>query len=219
MKPWPLEFIGRHAGWLAALCGVLAALAFGVALEGYSHAQHPLALLGARGMPRALAFNLSGFVMPGLLAAVAAIALRARLPGDAGWPVRIGTQLLLLSALAFAAQGLLALDPDDLDGATSRWHATAWTLWWIAAAAGAASMAAGLLRRPGWRAFSLAAGIASLLVAGLSLSPPGSWPAGIAPRIAFGAWLGLFVLAGRAGAAPLSRGAASSPGSSSTTRR
>lgn len=207
MKPSALEFTGRHAGWLAALCSVLAALGFGAALEGYSQVQHPLALLGARGLPRALAFNLTGFVMPGLLAAVAAIALRGRLPGDAGWPARIGAQLLLLSALAFAAQGLLPLDLDDLDGPISRWHATAWTLWWIASAAGAASIAGSLLGRGGWRAFALAALIASVLIAAFSLSPPGAWPAGIAPRIAFGAWLGLFVLAGRAG--PASRSAPS----------
>jgi hypothetical membrane protein len=200
MKPGAVESIGRHAGWLAALCVVAAALGFGAVLEGYSQAQHPLALLGARGVPRALAFNLTVFVMPGLLASLAAIALRVRLPGDAGWLARIGAQLLLLSALAFAAQGLLPLDPDDLDGPVSRWHATAWTLWWIASAAGAASIAGGLWRRRGWRMFAWAALIASALVAGFSLSPSGAWPAGIAPRIALGAWLALFVLGGRAGA-------------------
>jgi len=199
MKPNAGDFIGRHAGWLAALCGVLAVLGFGAALEGYSQAQHPLALLGALGLPRALAFNFFGFVIPGVLAAVAAIALRARLPGDAGWAARIGAWLLLLSALAFAAQGVLPLDPDDLDGPISQRHATAWTLWWIASAAGAVSIAGGLLRRRGWRAFAWAALVASGLIAGFVLSPPGTWPAGIAPRIAFGAWLGLLILAGRAG--------------------
>jgi len=221
MKPNAGDFIGRHAGWLAALCGVLAVLGFGAALEGYSQAQHPLALLGARGLPRALAFNLTGFVIPGLLAAAAAMALRARLPGDAGWSARIGARLLLLSALAFAAQGLLPLDPGDLDGPISQWHATAWTLWWIAAGAGALSIAAGLLRRPGWRTFACAALVASVLIVVLALSPPQSWAAGVAQRIALGAWFGLLVLAGRAwtGAAHVSRGAASSPGSSPPARR
>ena len=200
MKPNTGNFIGRHAGWLAALCAVLAVLGFGAALEGYSQAQHPLAWLGASGFPRALGFNLSGFVIPGVLAAVAAMALRSRLPGDAGWPARIGARLLLLSALAFAAQGLLPLDPDDLDGQASQWHATAWTLWWIASAAGAVSIAGGLLRRREWRAFAWVALIASGLIAVFSLSPPGDWPVGIAPRIALGEWLVMLMLAGCAGA-------------------
>lgn len=191
------ELIGRHAGWLAALCGVLAALGFGAALEGYSPAQHPLALLGAHGVPRALAFNIFGFVIPGVLAAGAAMALRSRLPADAGWPARIGARLLLLSALAFAAQGLWPLDPGDLDGATSQWHATAWTLWWLAAAAGAASLAGGLLRRRGWRAFAWAALVAAVSIGMLSWSPTERLPAGIAQRIAFGAWLALLVFTGR----------------------
>lgn len=201
MKRSATDFIGRHAAWLAALCGLLAALGFGAALEGYSHAQHPLALLGARGLPRAPAFNLSGFVIPGVLAAAAAISLRARLPGDAGWPARIGAWLLLLSALAFAGQGLLPLDPDDLDGPVSQRHATSWALWWITSTAGALLIAGGLLRRPGWRTFAWAALVASVLIVVLALSLPGTWPAGVAPRIAFGAWLGLLVLAGRAGTA------------------
>lgn len=187
----------QHAGWLAASCFALAAIGFGGGLDGYSHAQHPLAFLGARGVPRALAFNLLGFVVPGALAASAAIAWRAGLPGDAGWPARIGARLLLLSALAFAAQGLLPLDPADLDGPASQWHATVWTLWWIAAGAGALMIAGSLLRRPGWRTFAGIALLASGLIVASALAPPGPWPAGVAQRIAFGVWLGLLLLAGR----------------------
>ena len=199
MKPGAIAAIGRHAAWLAALCAVLAAAGFGAVLEGYSQAQHPLALLGARGVPHALAFNVAGFLVTGLLAAAAAMALRGRLPVDAGWTARIGARMLLLSALAFAAQGLLPLDPGDLDGATSRWHATTWTLWWIAATAGAACVGVGLLRRPGWRALAWIALPASALVAWFALAPPGGWPAGIAPRIGFGAWLGLVAASAAAG--------------------
>lgn len=192
--------IGNHAGWLAMLCCAAAAIGFGAALDGYSQARHPLALLGARGSPHALAFNLSGFVLPGLLAAVAATRLRDRLPDAAGWLARVGARLLLLSALAFAAQGLWPLDPGDLDGAASRRHATVWTLWWIAAAAGGVSIAAGLLSRPRWRVFACAALLAATVIAASALAPPATWPAGIAPRIAFGAWLGLWLVAARAGA-------------------
>ena len=216
-----LDPVSHHAGLLALSLCALSVMGFGAALDGYSQLQHPVALLGARGMPHAAAFNLLGFVLPGVLAAWAAVGLRGPLPGDASWAARIGARLLLLSAFAFAAQGWFPLDPDDLDGPISQWHATAWTLWWIAAGAGALSIAAGLLRRPGWRIFACAALIASVLIVVLSLSPPESWPAGVAQRIALGAWLGLLVFAGRAseGAAHVSRGAASSPGSSPPARR
>lgn len=200
MKRNPADRVGGHAGWLAMLCAVVAAIGFGAALDGYSQAQHPLALLGARGVPRALAFNLAGFVLPGLLAAVAAIVLRRRLPANAGWLARIGAQLLLLSALAFALQGLLPLDSADLDGPVSRRHAIAWTLWWIAAAAGGMAIAAGLLRQREWRVFACAALVAALVIAVTAMAPPATWPAGIAPRIALCAWLGLWVLAARTGA-------------------
>ena len=199
MTPAAMDITGRRAAWLAALCAVLAAWGFGAALEGYSQSQHPLALLGARGVPRALAFNLAGFVVPGLLAATAAIALRARLPVEAGWTARIGARMLLLSGVAFAAQGLLPLDPGDLDGATSGRHATAWTLWWIAAAAGAAGVGIGLPRRPGWRALAGIALLTSALVAWFALAPPAGWPAGLAPRLGFGTWLGLLLASGAAG--------------------
>lgn len=204
MKRSARDTIWRYAGWPAALCWVLAAVVSGAWLAGYSHSEYPLAFLGARGFPHASAFNLGGFVVPGLLAAAAAMALRGRLPGDAGWPAWIGARLLMLSALAFAAQGLLPLDPDDLDGPASQWHATAWTLWWIASGAGALSIGCGLLRQPAWRAFAGAALLAAVLVVVFALVPPTLWPAGAGQRLAFGAWLGLLVLAGHA---PADRGA------------
>src|SRR3546814_11255366 len=83
-------------------------------------------------MPHALAFNVLGFVLPGVLAALVAWRLRASLDDGAPWAARIGAWLALLSALAFAAQGLLPLDPRDLAADASRMHATMWTLWWVA---------------------------------------------------------------------------------------
>ena len=70
----------RLSGLMAALLFVLAVLGFGAGLDGYAQARHPVALLGAHGVPHALAFNLLGFVLPGLLAAVVAERLRRRLP-------------------------------------------------------------------------------------------------------------------------------------------
>lgn len=165
--------------WLAALLG------FGAMFDGYSHARHPVALPGAAGIDHALAFNVLGFLLPGLLVAWAALRLRAMLD-HAGWPARIGAHLWLLSALAFAAQGVLPLDPEEMDAGSSRLHAVAWSLWWIAFLPGAVMLA---LRS---RTFAVALGIAAavLPVAALLM------PVGLSQRVAIAAW---FVLVGVAG--------------------
>lgn len=159
------------AVWLAALVG------FGAAVAGYSHLQHPVALLGARGIGMPLAFNALGFVVPGALVAIAAWRLRDAL-GHAGWSARIGAMLWTLSALAFTAQGLLPLDPEDLDAPSSRLHAVAWSLWWIAFVPGAALLA---LRS---RTVLMAAVVAAAVVAIAALL----WPAGLAQRVGIAAW-------------------------------
>lgn len=171
------------AGWAAALACVAAAVAGGMRLDGYSHALHPLALLGAAGVPGASAFNVAGFIVPGAVAALVALGLYRALPETAGWLPRIGARMLLLSAVAFAAQGLLPLDPQDLDGAGSGLHASAWLAWWVAFIAGAPLLAAGLGRI---RVVTIATAcvlVAMMLVPQSLLEPP------LAQRIAFAAWL------------------------------
>lgn len=188
--------VARYAGIAAAILFTAGIAGFGAALEGYLQSQYPVALLGAKGFPHASAFNLVAFVLPGMLAGVVAMDLRRRLPDDAGWPLRIGAQLVFLSALGFIAMGLLPLDPGDLESEISRYHGTAWMLWCVAFIAGAWLLAAGLLRRPGWRLFACLSLFVALvvLVAGFVLS--GVIAAGIAQRLAFGVWLGWLILAG-----------------------
>ncbi|MDH5832047.1 DUF998 domain-containing protein [Luteimonas sp. M1R5S18] len=174
----------RGLAGAAALLALCAAVGLGAALPGYSQLAHPLALPGAQGVPRALAFNLMVFVLPGALLATVAWRLRGRLPGDSGLTARLGSTLLLLAALAYATQGLLPLDPDAPDAGASRLHATAWTLWWIAFLAGTALLAAG------GRALRPAAAAAWVMVFGLGVLAPGLLGAGISQRLAFAAWFG-----------------------------
>jgi hypothetical protein len=182
MRANPTTTAAAAAGllWLAAVFG------FGAMLDGYSHTQHPVALLGARGIERALAFNVLGLVLPGLLVAWAAMRLRDAL-GDAGWSARIGAHLWLLSALAFAVQGLVPLDPEDLDAGASRLHATVWSLWWLAFLPGTLMLA---LRSRGFAVALLAAAV--VVVAGALLTP-----AGLSQRIAIVVWFALVLAAGR----------------------
>lgn len=186
-------------GALAALVFAGAVAGFGVALSGYSQVWHPVAVLGAKGVPHALGFNLLGFVLTGVLAAVAALDLRHRLPADAGWPARVGAQLLLLSALGFIALGVLPLDPDDLHNEASSLHATAWLLWWVAFVPGAALFAFGMRGRSRWRPVVTASIVAAAVVLFSALIAVALMPAGIAQRLGYAAWLGWLCVASRAG--------------------
>lgn len=185
-----------HAGWLGGAVFLLAVTGFGAALPGYSQAQMPVALLGARGFPHALWFNLLAFVVPGALAGVAAMVLRRALPAGAGWKARIGAQLVFLSALAFIAMGLLPLDAHDLDSEASRLHGTAWMLWTVAFVPGALLLGLALLAKPAvaWPSLVAAAGV---LLAGFVFTD--FMPAGLAQRIAFGLWFVWLAVAGKTG--------------------
>lgn len=193
-----------HARWVltaALVCGC-ALLALGAQVEGFSHAWHPVALAGAAGVPGAALFNTMVFVLPGLVLILVGGQLRGALPADASWPPRIGASLLQLSALAFAAQGLLPLGLEGIDSGTSRFHATAWMAWWIAFAAGA-PLFLSALGRGRWPVLA-----AVLLVLALSLLA-GEWmPAGVAQRAAFAVWFGAFWWIARG----VSRGAVSARG-------
>ena len=189
----------RFCGLVALMMFVAAAIIFGAMLDGYSHREHPLALLGAVGVPRALAFNAFAFVLPGLLVAVVFWTIRLLLPAKAGWQLRIGTQLAVLSALAFATQGLLPLDPDDPAGQANTLHALAWTVWWIAFAAAGVLLAFG---GPS-RGFRWAMAVSVVATLWLALPP---WPgamAAFAPRLAFVVWFVWVAWVSRE--APLSR--------------
>ena len=193
------------AAALALFAGAL--LAARIGLPEYAHRLHPLGLRGAIGMPWAFAFNLFAFVLPGVLLLWAGQRLRDAL-GDAGWLARIGSVLVQLSALAFAAQGVLPPDAGDSDATASRMHALAWMLWWIAFVPGVLLLAVGARRGIG---FSLACLLAGLLVPLLAVfAPVGSW-VGLAQRLAFATWFGWWLVASRA--------SASTPGSSTTAGR
>lgn len=204
ISPTQLSLPQRLAPALAAL-SLLAALALaGVVSPGFSYLATPLALPGARGEPLAWAFNALAFVLPGLLLAWRAFAARGAL-GAARWPVRIGLQLAQLSALAFAAQGVLPLDPTDLDAAASRGHALAWSLCWLAFVPGALLLA-------GSRIGGVPAGALALLATLCAFAAPAWLGAPLAQRVAWGLWLAWWLAA-------FSRGAASGPGSSRPARR
>ncbi|WP_343543637.1 DUF998 domain-containing protein [Stenotrophomonas pavanii] len=180
--------LDRWLGLLAAVAFVLAVAGFGAGLDGYAQGRHPVALLGARGVPHALAFNLVGFVLPGLLAAGVAERLRRTLPTGAGWAPRVGSQMLLLAGLAFAAMGALPLDVDDLHGPASQLHASAWMIWVLGFVAGSVLLAVSDLRQAHGRALGVLALGCGVLAALAAFALQVVLPAPLAQRLAFACW-------------------------------
>lgn len=162
-----------HAGWVAGAAFALALGWAGAQLEGYEHARHSVGVLGSTRSPVAGGFNAVGYELPGVLLALFALALRARLHEHAaGFAARLGADLMLVSGLAFAAQGLLPLVLSDSDGAASQRHVMALTFALLAMLASMAVLGGGLRLMPGWRPLPQAGmALAALLL--LSLA----WPA------------------------------------------
>ena len=208
-------------GGIAALSFAIAVIAFGSMLHDFRQSLHPVALLGAATVPHALAFNVFAFLLPGALAAWIAMALRTALPNDARWATRIGARLILLSTLAFAAQGLLPLDPDDLEAPATHLHATSWTLWWIAFVPGALLLAAGRRNVGTWRSLASISVVAALLMLVFAASPWHWLQSGVTQRLAYAAWFGWLLACGAAVDAmrAANRAAASAAGSSPPARR
>jgi hypothetical membrane protein len=195
MNTWVL----RHTALLGALIFTVALIAFGAMWPGYSHLHFPFDALGARDVPQANAYNLLGLMWPGLMAAMAMMQLRQRLPTPSGWPLRIGAQLVLLSCLGLVAMGLLPLDPTDLHNPASSWHATAWMLWWVSFCPGAWLLAWGLRGQAAWRGLARASALAPLLLLALVLVGVAFLPAGLVQRLTLALWWGWLILAGRSG--------------------
>ena len=179
----------------AAIVFAATVVGFGAALDGYSQAVHPVGLLGARGLPHALAFNVLGFVLPGVLAAFVAWRLRMAVGDGAPWASRIGARLALLAALAFAAQGLLPLDPRDLESDASRLHATMWTLWWVSLLAGAVLLAFGSRAGGPRRVLAAASAVLAAVVVLLAVLPLDLLAPAVAQRVVFAAWLAWGIVA------------------------
>lgn len=175
------------AGTLAGLWFAGALLFFAARVPGYVHALHPPALLGAAGMPDAFAWNLLGFVVPGLLAALALHGVYTALrSGGAGGVARVGATLLLISALAFAGQGLVPLRLGQaLDAGPARMHIALWMLWWLSALVGYVALTLGNLRRPTSALAALLAGTIMLLALHATVLP---LPGGMRERVALAAW-------------------------------
>jgi len=170
-----------------------------VSLPGFHPARHPLALLGAVGVPGALLFNVLGWCVPGLLASLLVVVLQ-RACGQASAAARVGLHMLLLGAVAFTALGVFPLQVEALDGPQSQLHASVWMIWALAWIAGSGLLAFGLRGAHAWAALVRMTVMTAAVIGVAAFALPSLLPAPVAQDIAFLAWAGWLL-----GAAPLAR--------------
>jgi len=194
--------VSRRAAVAAALVFWPALFAFAAAYPGYSHSTRAISELGAFGAPHALAWNLIGFVVPGLLLAYCGAGVALAIDGRR----RSLFWLLVISGLAFAGAGVCPAEMrHGVPIMQSGW--TAAHLVMISASGvpwviGALVLIGSARRSSRWRHLTAATvGLALLAVAGLGTNIlSGSIPAlahvpGLAQRIAFGAYFAWFLVA------------------------
>jgi len=176
-------------GPLAAVIWLVAVVVFGASLDGYDQLRHPVSLLGARGVSGGELFSAVGFILPGVLAAIAMFDLVLRMPASAPRSLRVGGQMLLLAGVAFAAMGLLPLDADDIENRASQLHASAWLLWLVAFCAGAIALRLGADKNSPWRSLATLALVCALWSACSAFLFQAAMPVAMAQRLAFLGWL------------------------------
>ncbi len=132
-NPWP-----GLVGPAAAAVFAVALVGFAARHEGYTHGTKAVSELGAAGAPDALAFNVFGFGLPGVLIIMLAMVLHVRLAGRRR--AVLGPALLALSGLSLVLAGVFPVDMTRLQAPTSVAHfvaaqatGLAWTasLFWL----------------------------------------------------------------------------------------
>lgn len=100
----------RNAGFLgigACIIFCAAVFIFGALRPAYSHFVNAISELGAHGTPNASLWNLMGFIVPGLLFAVAGGAIAGSVGSKQSRKPIFARWLLIISGLAVAGQGII----------------------------------------------------------------------------------------------------------------
>lgn len=197
----------NYLGW----CGPAAAVFFAASVmgfaalrhDGYSHATKAVSELGAMGAENALAFNVLGFMVPGLLVILLAVAC-GRMVGSG-----FGAFYLAVSGAALTASGLLPADMAHRDGQATLLHGIAAIVSGLAFAIAVFPIGAAMRKTPGfihlgqwtpWFVLFLLANI-GWQIAWKATGNPFFYP-GWGQRIAFASYFLWMTLAGIALAKP-----------------
>ena len=166
------------------------------ALRGsYSHVVNTISELGAVGTPHATAWNVLGFIIPGVLLAVVGGAIARTANEKPSLSRAVATVLLVVSGLAVAGQGVMPAEMingvADVTSTSTRAHFISSLVSGAAWAVGALLLVAPMRRNQNWQGLYLVSVILVVLTFVAAFALRGALPDGLAQRIGnafFCAW-------------------------------
>lgn len=145
------------AAWTALVSAALICIVAMLTVDSFRIGQHGMGLLAAKDMPNGAGWRIVGHWWIGILALLPSIQMLVSGEKEGKRALRLAGYFWIIAALAYAMQGFWPLDLENLDSRSNQMHATANSVWWLAATAGAVSWA--IARRS-----TMAVGLASALV-------------------------------------------------------
>jgi hypothetical membrane protein len=164
----------------------------------YSHSMNTISELGARGTPNATWWNVGGFIVPGLLLALAGGVIAHAIGRDQSRLRSLSSLLLVLSGLAIAGQGVIPADMTngvaDITSPYTRGHfisslvaAAAWSI-------GVLLLTGPMKSSPEWHSLRIVSIVLVLLALVASFALRGTLPDGLAQRLGNAIFFTWFVL-------------------------
>jgi hypothetical membrane protein len=195
------ERVAGAAGVAAVALFWIALFVFAALYPGYSHDTKAISELGAFGAPHARAWNLLGFIVPGLLLAASGAGLATAIDGrrtSLYW-------LLLVSGVGFAGTGVIPAEMQNgsplMQSPFTLGHVLMTLLSGIPWVISAFLLIGHVKRNPGWQHLRrVSVLLAALCVVGFALNifapaaPVLSHRPGLAQRISFAIYFGWFLV-------------------------
>lgn len=191
----------RHAGYLGIVALAwfwLATVIFGALRPGYSHVVNEISELGVMGTPNAVWWNVLGFGVTGVLAAIVGGTIAGSIGREPSIAAKIARVLLVIAGLGIAAQGVFPAEMVngvvDIGSPSTRAHFLSGLATGVAWLLGVLALVGPMRRDATWRGLYLA----NIVLAGLtivaSLTLRGLLDAGLAQRIGNAIFMVWYVL-------------------------
>jgi hypothetical membrane protein len=176
----------------------MASFVFGALRPSYSHSLNTISELGALGTPNATLWNIIGFIVPGLLLALAGGVIAHSISREQSLLRSLSRLLLVLSGLAIAGQGVIPAEMTngvaDITSPYTRGHFISSLISGAAWAIGALLLIGPMKRSPEWHDWYIVSIVLVSLTLVASFALRGVLPDGLAQRVGNAIFFMWFVL-------------------------